>query len=363
MLLALSLKSFPRHWTSTRQFEDDSEKRNQMSITQVGESKFESFVRKILVEQIPRSFVEGFDAISKSPQTRRLGRRPKVIFTSNLHLWNDKFSIWAAHHREHGTKLVISQHGGLNGQGLIPTRAEYHENKIADCHLPWGWKSESQSSRNIPALINIGKMRFDDQSKAEKLLLITDCTYRYGRKPWVSTMDNDAYIADLRGFVGQLKPDIRSNVVVRLHHHSALYDADHAERWRSFDPDLTMDEGKSSMDKLRAQSRIAVCTTLGTSEIEQFGRNFPTLLMLNPLTHPIRSDCRELFSLMKQVGLFHESPQAAAMHIDRIWTDTNKWWNQDDVQAVVKQYLARFGRESDHPLREIRKILKSISRS
>jgi putative transferase (TIGR04331 family) len=359
MLLALSLRSFPRYWNSTKRFNNDSEKRNELRIKNDGESEFESFVRKILVEQISKSFVEGFDAISKATQPRR----PKVIFTSNLHLWNDEFSIWAAHQWEHGTKLVISQHGGLNGQGLFPTRAEYHENKIADCHLPWGWKSESQSSRNIPALINIGKMRFDDQSKAEKLLLITDCTYRYGRKPWVSTMDNDTYIGDLQGFVGQLKPDIRSNVVVRLHHHSALYDADHAERWRSFDPGIALDEGAVSMDKLRAQSRIAVCTTLGTSEIEQFGRNFPTLLMLNPLTHPIRSDCRELFSMMKQVDLLHESPQAAAMHIESIWTDTNKWWNQDDVQAVVKQYLARFGRESDHPLREIRKILKTISQS
>ena len=363
MLLALSLKSFPRYWTSTRRIKNDSDKRNELRIKDDGESEFESFVRKILVEQIPKSFVEGFDAISKATQPKRIGRRPKVIFTSNLHLWNDEFSIWAAHQQEKGTKLVISQHGGLNGQGLFPTRAEYHENKIADCHLPWGWKSESQSSRNIPALINIGKMRFDDQSKAERLLLITDCTYRYGRKPWVSTMDNDTYIGDLQGFVGQLTPNIRSNVVVRLHHHSALYDADHAERWSSFNPGIALDEGEVSMDKLRVQSRIAVCTTLGTSEIEQFGRNFPTLLMLNPLTHPIRSDCRELFSLMKQVGLLHESPQAAAMHIESIWTDTNKWWNQDDVQAVVKQYLARFGRESDHPLREIRKILKSISRS
>ena len=66
---------------------------------------------------------------------------------------------------------------------------------------------------------------------------------------------------------------------------------------------------------------------------------------------------------MKQVGLLHYLPQVAAMHKESIWTDTNRWWNQDDVQAVVKQYLARFGRESDHPLREIRKTLKTISQS
>jgi putative transferase (TIGR04331 family) len=363
MLLALSLRSFPRYWNSTKRFNNDSEKRNELRIKDDGESEFESFVRKILAQQIPKTFVEGFDAISKATQPKRIGRRPKVIFTSNLHLWNDEFSIWAAHQCENGSKLAISQHGGLNGQGLFPTRAEYHEGKISDCHLPWGWKSESEKTRNIPALINVGKKRFEDQSGAQKLLLITDCTYRYGRKPWVSTMDNDTYIGDLQGFVGQLTPDIRSNVVVRLHHHSALYDADHAERWSSFNPGIALDEGAVSMDKLRAQSRIAVCTTLGTSEIEQFGRNFPTLLMLNPLTHPIRSECQELFSLMKQVGLLHESPQAAAMHIDRIWTDTNRWWNQGDVQAVVKQYLARFGRKSDHPLREIRKTLKTISQS
>jgi putative transferase (TIGR04331 family) len=359
MLLALSLKSFPRYWTSTNQFKYDSEKRSQMRITQAGESKFESFVRKILVEQIPKTFVEGFDAISKAPQPRH----PKVIFTSNLHLWNDEFSIWAAHHCENGSKLAISQHGGLNGQGLFPTRAEYHEGKIADCHLQWGWKSESEKTRKIPALINIGKKRFDDQSKAEKLLLITDCTYRYGRKPWVSTMDNHTYISDLHGFVGQLAPEIRSNVIVRLHHHSALYDASHSERWRSFDPDIALDEGESSIDELRKHSRIAVCTTLGTSEIEQFGRNFPTVLMLNPLTHPIRRDCQDLFSMMKKVGLLHESPQDAALHLGNIWTDTDKWWKQVDVQAVVKQYLARFGRESDRPIREIRKTLISICRT
>ena len=362
MFLALSLRSFPRYWKDTKQIGNESEKRNQITIAHDGGSEFESFVRKVLLQQIPKSFVEGFDAISTGSQARRIGKRPKLIFTSNLHLWNDEFSIWAAHQREFGTKLVISQHGGLNGQGLFPTRGEYHENKIADCHLPWGWKSESQNSRNIPALINVGKKRFDDQSKAKGLLLITDCTYRYGRKPWVNTKDNDTYIDDLHGFVGQLTPEIRSNVIVRLHHHSALYDACHSERWRSFDPDIALDEGESSIDELRKHNRIAVCTTLGTSEIEQFARNFPTVLMLNPLTHPIRRDCQDLFSTMKKVGLLHESPQDAALHLENIWADTSKWWNQVDVQVVVKQYLSRFGRASDRPIREIRKTLISICR-
>ena len=84
--------------------------------------------------------------------------------------------------------------------------------------------------------------------------------------------------------------------------------------------------------------------------------------MLNPVTHPIRRDCQDLFSTMKKVGLLHESPQAAALHLENIWADTSKWWNQVDVQVVVKQYLSRFGRASDRPIREIRKTLISICR-
>jgi putative transferase (TIGR04331 family) len=360
LLLGLTLRSLPMSWIGQPIDAQNDIDREKISIHKDTDDEFETFVRKIIPTQIPRSFVEHFHAIKKSVKAKRVS---KVIFTSNLHLWNDEFSIWSAVQRELGSKLAISQHGGLNGQGLIPTRAEYHEERIADCHLPWGWRTDSSKSQNIPALINVGKKPFKDQSGAEHLLVITDCTYRYGRQPWVSTFENDAYVNNVQQFTHQLPHDIRKHVLVRLHHHSDLYDESHEQGWLNFDPEIHLDGGSKSMDRLRAQSRIAVCTTLGTSEIEQFGRNFPTVLLIDPLTHPIRSECVELFSVMRDVGLLFESPEELAQHIGNIWLDTNNWWNQDHVQRVVSDYLNRFGRQSKQPLREIRKTLKSISAS
>ena len=362
--LAFMLGSIPLYWVEpTRSQQVDSPSFREHLALPITGDEFERFARKLICKQIPRSFVERYASI-RSGITTSFGRKyPRAIFTSNLHLSSDSFSRWTAEVRKHGCKLLISQHGGLNGQGLFPTRAETHESRIADCHLPWGWKDESERSKNVPALINVGREVFGDQSEAPKLLLVTDCTYRYGRQPWMSSIDNQIYLANVQALVAQLPKEIYRQTIVRLHHHYAEYDYSHSLHWSSTQPETVTDNGSTPIDELRHMSRLAICTTLGTSEIEQYARNFPTVLMLVPQTHPIRENWRNLFSKMQSVGLIHESPNSASEHIANIWSDSNTWWLQDEIQALVAEYLYRFGRKDKHPLRELKRIITSVSES
>jgi len=362
--LALMLGSIPLYWVEpTRSQQVDSPSFREHLALPITGDEFERFARKLICKQIPRSFVERYASI-RSGITRSFGRKyPRAIFTSNLHLSSDSFSIWTAEARNHGCKLLISQHGGLNGQGLFPTRGETHESRIADCHLPWGWKDESERSKNVPALINVGREVFGDQSEAPKLLLVTDCTYRYGRQPWMSSIDNQIYLTNLQALVEQLPKEIYRQTIVRLHHHYAEYDYSQLLHWSSTQPETVTDNGSTPIDELRHMSRLAICTTLGTSEIEQYARNFPTVLMLDPQTHPIRENCQNLFSKMQSVGLVHESPKSASEHIANIWSDSNNWWLQDEIQTLVAEYLYRFGRKDKHPLRELKRVITSVSKS
>ena len=362
--LAMMLRSVPLYWIeqTSRQPIDSLLQREQLVLPSTGDD-FEKFARKLIFKQIPRSFIERYSAIRSDHATVFGKKYPRAIFTSNLHLSSDAFSIWAAEGRKHNCKLLISQHGGLNGQGLFPTRAETHESRIADCHLPWGWKDESTRSRNIPALINVGKKEFGDQSEASKLLVITDCTYRYGRQPWMNSIDNQIYIANVQKLVLNLPIEIQSQAIVRLHHHHAEYDYSQSLLWSEARPGTVIDDGSTPIDKLRKLSRLSLCTTLGTSEIEQFARNFPTILMLDPQTHPIRENCQNLFSRMQSVGLVHESPKSASEHIANIWSDTNTWWLEKEIQDLVAEYLYRFGRKHEHPLRELKRVITSVSKS
>jgi len=362
--LALMLGSVPFYWFEpTRSQQIDSLSFREHLALPITGDEFERFARKLICKQIPRSFVERYASI-RSGITTSFGRKyPRAIFTSNLHLSSDSFSMWTAEARNYGCKLLISQHGGLNGQGLFPTRAETHESRIADCHLPWGWKDESDRSKNVPALINVEREEFGDQSAAPKLLLVADCTYRYGRQPWMSSIDNQIYLANVQALVAQLPKEIYSQTIVRLHHHYAKYDYSQSLHWSKTQPDTVTDNGSTPIDELRRISRLAICTTLGTSEIEQYARNFPTVLMLDPQTHPIRENWRNLFSKMQSVGLIHESPNSACEHIANIWSDSNTWWLQDEIQALVAEYLYRFGRKDKHPLRELKRVITSVSKS
>ena len=362
--LALMLRSVPLYWVdqTNRQNVDSPLQREQLVLPIMGDD-FEKFARKLVSKQLPRSFVESYASIRSGIGTSFGGKYPRAIFTSNLHLSSDSFSIWTAEARNHGCKLLISQHGGLNGQGLFPTRAETHESRIADCHLPWGWKVESTRARNIPALINVGRKEFGNQSEEPNLLVITDCTYRYGRQPWMTSIDNQTYLANVQTLVAELPKEIYKQTIVRLHHHYAEYDYSQSLLWSKIQPETAIDFGSRPIDELRRTSRLAICTTLGTSEIEQFARNFPTILMLDPQTHPIRENCQNLFSRMQSVGLVHESPKSASEYIANIWSDTNTWWLQKEIQDLVAEYLYQFGRKHEHPLRELKRVITSVSKS
>ena len=362
--LALLLRSVPCYWVEPTEPQqvDPPSLREHLALPITGD-EFERFARRLISKQIPRSFVERYASIC-SGITKSFSRKyPRAIFTSNLHLSSDSFSIWTAEARNHGCKLLISQHGGLNGQGLFPTRAEIHETRIADCHLPWGWKVESTRARNIPALINVGRKEFGNQSEEPNLLLITDCTYRYGRQPWMTSIDNQTYLANVQTLVAELPKEIYKQTIVRLHHHYAEYDYSQSLLWSNTQPETAIDFGSRPIDELRRTSRLSICTTLGTSEIEQFARNLPTILMLDPQTHPIRENCQNLFSRMQSVGLVHESPKSASEHIANIWSDTNTWWLQKEIQDLVTEYLYRFGRKGKHPLRELKRVITSVSKS
>ena len=176
-------------------------------------------------------------------------------------------------------------------------------------------------------------------------------------------MDNQAYLTNIQTLVAQLPKEIYGQSIVRLHHHHAEYDYNQSLFWSKIQLEIVIDNGSTAIDELRQISRLAVCTTLGTSEIEHFARNFPTVLLLDPQTHPIRENCQNLFSRMQSVGLVHESPKSASEHIANIWSDTNTWWLQDKIQTLVAEYLYRFGRKHEHPLRELKRVITSVSKS
>jgi len=159
-----------------------------------------------------------------------------------------------------------------------------------------------------------------------------------------------------------LDEDVRKQTVVRLHHDHDKYDESHEKMWLERFPNATVNDGLSSIWKLRRRARLIVCTSLGTSEIEQFGRNMPTILRLDPEVHALRPSCVELFGEMERVGLVHWTTESFSQFVRDHWSDVDGWWGSPETQKVVAKYMATFGHRSERPLRDLRRTLLDLAR-
>jgi putative transferase (TIGR04331 family) len=364
IVLGVSLGTFPMRWREPRIVNPSIsiECRSRLSFCPElsDPGTLEHFIRSYLPLYLPMSLVENFDEIQRAVKDR-VKKVPDAFFTAHLHLASDSFLIWAVMQRKKGMKLILSQHGGLYGQGLVPTRGAEFEQEFADHYLHWGW-ADSPNATKIPSQLNVWAKRRKRSNQLKQMLMITDCTFRFSRRPWPNTTENIRYKQMLLEAYEALDEDVRKQTVVRLHHDHDKYDESHEKMWLERFPNATVNDGLSSIWKLRRRARLIVCTSLGTSEIEQFGRNMPTILRLDPEVHALRPSCVELFGEMERVGLVHWTTESFSQFVHDHWSDIDGWWGSPETQKVVTKYMATFGHRSERPLRDLRRTLLDLTR-
>jgi putative transferase (TIGR04331 family) len=307
----------------------------------VNKSDFESFLREMIPLHIPVTYLEGFSSLNSQIDALSWPRRPKAIFTSSSYSTDDVFKAYAAEKTENGTPLVIGQHGGGIGTHLWAFY-EDHQIKISDSYLSWGW-SESSNTKIKP----IGKLKSNKQLTnmhhlQSRILLVTaDFSLRSNHlfsapisSQWLSYFDDQCV------FVRSLSPQIQNSLTVRLRiggYGNELY-----EQWRDKFPEISLENGNENINSLVKTSRIYVATYNGTTFLESFEMNIPTVIFWNPEHWELRKSAIPFFEKLKEVGVLHETSESAANHVNTIWLDVNAWWQRDDVQEAVNLFKSQY---------------------
>lgn len=335
--LQMRLCQIPQFWRSPEPVRVplNWEKRN-WKIDISGQTDFESFVLSLIPRQIPIAYLEGYRELIQQIQTLPWPKRPKVIFTSNV-LWHDTISMaYTAEKVARGAPLVYGQHGGVYGVAKF-TWAEDHEVAISDRYLTWGWTSKSEPKiRPLGIVKNIRHMRSESNLKCRLLFVTLDAprfTYRLSSE---SLVLSEKFIEDSFKFVEKVSASIQSNLIIRLTRHE--YGWNLVSRWQDRFPKIQVDVGTSRMDDLLVRARLAVYTYNSTGFLEAFARNIPAVIFWDPVVSPLRESALPSFDALRRVGIFHESPESAARHVQEIWDDVDNWWNS----AAVRETLARF---------------------
>ena len=320
-------------------------------------NEFENFALKVIPMQLPAVYLEAYNKLTEEIKKSRLPKKPKLVWTSNSFFLDDRFKLWAAEKVDGGVPFVIGQHGGNYGQGKF-NFSEYHERKISDHYLSWGWGSAE------PDIIPIGYLKSPVKRKIQNLspkplLFIISGTSRYSvgiismpiSSQWIKNMD------DQKKFYRNLPSRISKNVTVRLYPHDNNWSQ--YNRWKDAFPESNVDDGKSSYNMLLERSSIVVSGWNSTAYIESIASDIPTIIFWTPEYFELREDAVEDFDKLKKVGIFHDSPVSASAHIIKIWDEIDTWWNQENVVSAKTNFIKKYAYPSN-VVNRLNSVLRDI---
>ena len=313
---------------------------------------FEAFVIKMIPDQIPILYLEGFKELIKKSNTIGWPRNPKIIFTSNSFNSDEIFKMYSSIHVKNSVPLIIGQHGGHYGIGKFCS-SELHETKIAKKYLTWGWTNSLESK--IKSLGNLKNLKpFSRISyKKTSLLLISSVYPRYSYRLYSVPISSQwiYYFENQVNFVEKLCKPISDKLIVRLDKNDFGWSP--LQRWKDKFQSLTCNHAQGSLKNCLKTCKIAVSSYNSTTYLETINLGIPTVIFWDPQYFEIRESAIPYFNDLKSVGIFHESPQSAANHINKVWNDVESWWNSEEVKKIVNSFQDNFSKVSNNLVEKI----------
>jgi len=356
LLLKIQFKQAPQYSLSDgpARVELDPQRRA-WHIKGESQSEFESFIRQMVPQQIPKSHVEGYSLTKDLIELKLWPRFPSLIFTSVGHVYDDLVKTYIASKVEQGSLLVVGQHGG--GPFHAINFQTEHELKICDQYL-----SPGEGNTWHPKVRNVGQLFarrwHTDQSAGGLLVQLGTPRYSFSISTTTQSDDFNIYLNEQMRFVQSLPEPIRKDFSVRLTSTNNLWG--NRERWEDKFPDLEVDGGAADIHSLFSKAKVIICTYAGTTYNQTLAANAPTVIFWNRRYEQLHESADLIFDELIRVGIFHETPESAAAHIVSIWNDVDGWWLRADVQDVRERYCRAYAYLPDDPLRHLESALRDV---
>lgn len=345
--LQIRLNQMPQMWQSQSppRVQVDWQQRDWSLLVRT-DCEFENILASLVAKQIPSIYLEGYQRLNEQISALPWPNEPKLVFSSNALLHDTVSMAYIAEKVTQGASLICGQHGGVYGVAKF-TWAEEHEIAVSDRFLSWGWNDETQPKVKPVGMLKTSTIRRSLSNTKKTLLLVTleSLRYTYRLSSGTLAISND-YIANCFSFTEGLPGSVKRDLLVRL----SLRDKGWGQvaRWNDRFPAIKIDAGQLRMKDLLQDSRIAVFTYNSTGFLEAFAANIPSVLFWDTKVIGIRDAATPFYNELKQAGIFHETPEAAAAHIAAVWDDVDAWWNSLAVQRVLESFRSQYcSRPSD----------------
>ena len=310
--------------------------------------EFHRFCLENLTNEIPTCYLENFSDLLKSADDLSLPDAPDIIFTGSGVETDEIFRMYIAKNIIKGSEYIISQHGGVYGTRLIPTKSEFYEHRVCDKWISWGWSDVSNIK--IKAGLNIKEIgvkphKFD---RGETILFaLPNITYISSR---LMPLQPEERVNDNMLIIKGLDEDVRSKLLIRSHPNHT------SKQYVKFIADgLKVSNSKNFWDDL-SKSKLFITTNNSTTFLQAMHANCPSILILLGRQKAVRDISLQVFSELEDVGIVFTDMNTSIKHINSISENPQDWWNRKSTQEARKKFCAMHSRNSEEPISSLIKL-------
>lgn len=337
------------HDTNLDNYQDslDIKGRNRIKLAAGVSKDFCSLLAFIIPKVLPVAYLEGYMALKKA--TSHLGGWNIQLILLGCWLYTkEEAKLWVAGLVEKGCPLVVYQHGGVYGLAKWSS-FEAHERAVADYYLTWGWCDRNQYFSKIVPTPSFKLSRYQNHNGKENgpVLICTNVWSKYAYRMMASPVgpQMQQYVDWIVSIISLLDCNIYSSLLIRINQSISSTMADKIAK--NFKKVKIENQSTGSFIKSLAKSRLAVFADNSTTFLEALSTNCPTVLCFDSNLWEIREESKLYFEMLKHVGIFYDSVQCAAEHINKVFKNPQKWWSDKEVQEARRLFCQQYALKAD----------------
>ena len=316
-----------------------------------GFKKLNDPLYELLMNCIPIVAIEGFNFDLTKIYC------PKKIFSSigDISIENDYSRIWLAHCADNGSKLFLSQHGGVYGVSDFMT-IEDIQILNSDLFLSWGWKRKNVKPVTIPNIV--GEIKPEIKSKTILIVDVSYPKYYYHMFPSPQSSQIPIHRRNINQISNELSKKTDYFVRIKKYHNQYVWDIPSYSNETKFNSKVKISKNNSIEDELNSSSLVIVPYN-STVHLQSISKNYPTLLYFDKRFYSYRDEHTKLFDKLRNEGILHDSKESLINFIIANSNEIMNWWFSDEVQYLLNDFKKTFCNTSNNWTEDIKKVISN----
>lgn len=301
---------------------------------------------RILVGQIPITYVEGFGALEALSDSL-FPQQCSAVLTATGYFSNEPFKLWMAKQKASTSLQVgVSVHGAHHGTALFNGPGDLTE-RIADRFFSWGWSNPWLPSAKLSRILAERTKKNTPSADLRSVIYAF-----YDASVYSSYVDAAPISGDLVNYYSKGLTFLKSISDRGYASHVTIRSKRNILAWHlekvidELGPFKFSSNQAERFEDAMNKSGLVIASYDSTIALEAITGNYPCILFIDEKYWEISEYAKPIFAKLERCGVVIRDPVALADFVVQYSGSYRMWWDSDDVQSAIKAYLDQFARAS-----------------